>query len=406
MTKLSIPAFSLSRQITKHKKSYLEALEQVLDQQAFIGGHFVAAFEKQLADYLNSNFVIGCNSGTDALWMALHALQTPPNGIILTTPFSFIASSSELARHKAHPVFIDIEESTFNINPYHVARWLEKNAYVDDGRTIHKATGYPVVGIIPVDLFGQCADYQILYEIAETWGLWIIEDAAQSLGATYGGKKAGSFGTISALSFYPTKNLGAFGDAGACVTDDPVLAAKLLQVRHHGRKANYDYEELGINSRLDAFQAALLSIRLQELDALNNRRREIAHLYAKNLAGIANIQLPMECVGTHVYHQYTVLARNDAGESIRPHLATYLADLGIQTRLFYPQSLQHIPFLRTHPTLATNCPITDMVVASCLSLPMWPEMTDDEVTAVCNGIKQFTNQTSAKTPTHNSNITP
>lgn len=389
MTKLNIPAFSLSRQIAKHKQQYLAALEQVLDQQAFIGGPFVAQFEKQLATYLGSTFVIGCNSGTDALWMALHALHTPPNAIIITTPFSFIASSSEIAGHKAHPLFIDIEESTFNINPYQVARWLEKNAYVDGKRTLHKTTGYPIVGIVPVDIFGQCANYQILYEIAETWGLWIIEDAAQSVGASYGAKKAGSFGNISALSFYPTKNLGAFGDAGACATDDPILAERLLQIRHHGRKANYDYEELGINSRLDAFQAVVLGLRLQELDSLNERRRAIAKIYHRELAGIPSVQLPIECIGTHVYHQFTVIVRDANGNSMRSELEKHLANLGIQTRIFYPQSLQTIPFLRTHPALVTNCPMTDMVVASCLSLPMWPELTNEEIISVCDGIKSF-----------------
>ncbi len=392
MSQVSIPAFSLARQITKHKKEYLAALEKVLDQQAFIGGAFVTQFEQQLADYLGSTFVIGCNSGTDALWMALHALQVPHNGIVLTTPFSFIASSSEIASHNAIPVFIDIEESTFNINPYQVARWLEKNAYVENNRTIHKLTGYPIVGIIPVDLFGQSADYQVLYEIAETWGLWIIEDAAQGLGASYGDKKVGSFGNIGAISFYPTKNLGAFGDAGACVTNDPVLAQRLLQVRHHGRKANYDYEELGINSRLDAFQAVLLSLRLQELDELNLRRRAIAKIYRSQLAGIPELQLPLECVGVHVFHQYTVLARDLAGKSIRSALEKHLADNGIQTRIFYPQSLQSMTFLRSHPSLATQCPMTDMVVASCLSLPMWPEMTDEEVLTVCQSVKSFFSQ--------------
>jgi len=397
MTKVAIPAFSLGRQLAEHKKAYLAALEQVIDQQAFVGGHFVEQFEKQLAAYLGSKYVIGCNSGTDALWMALHALRMPKNAIVLTTPFSFIASSSEIAALGAHPVFIDIEESTFNINPHQLASWLERNAYFEGGRALHKATGFPIVGIVPVDIFGQCADYQILHDIAETWNLWIVEDTAQALGAELGGKKAGTFGTIGAISFYPTKNLGAFGDAGACVTDDPVLAERLLQVRHHGRKANYDYEELGINSRLDAFQAAILSIRLTQLDGFNARRRALAAIYQKALAGTPSLQLPTEYMGTHVYHQYTILAQDHNGNSLRGALAAHLGERGIQTRIFYPQSLQSISFLQTHPALITSCPVANSVVASCLSLPMWPEMTDAEAVAVADAVKSFFAQTQRST---------
>ncbi len=389
MKKLSIPAFSLSRQITHNKTALLNALEEVLDQQAFIGGHFVTRFEEELATYLGSTYAIGCNSGTDALWMALHALRIPKNGIVLTTPFSFIASSSEIASHGAHPVFIDIEHDTFNINPQLLAAWLEKNAYFEGKTAIHKATGFPVVGIVPVDLFGQCADYRMLHDIAETWNLWIIEDTAQAIGATYGEKKAGTLGSIGAFSFYPTKNLGAFGDAGACVTDDPILAERLLQVRHHGRKAGYDYQELGINSRLDAFQAVALSQRLPLLDGFNDRRRAIAQQYAEAFSALNNLQLPREIIGRHVYHQYTLLVRDASGKSLRNELEQYLTSVGIHTRIFYPQSLQSIPFLNTHPALATACPVATMATESCLSLPMWPEMTDEEVQAVCAAVQQF-----------------
>jgi len=392
MKKLSIPAFSLGRQIAQNKTALLAAFEQVIDQQAFIGGSFVAAFEQQLATYLNSSYVISCNSGTDALWMALHALRIPKNGIVLTTPFSFIASSTEIAAHGGHPVFIDIEHDTFNINPQLLAAWLEKNAYFEGQTTIHKATGFPVVGIIPVDLFGQCADYRMLHDIAETWNLWIIEDTAQAIGASYGEKKAGTLGNIGAFSFYPTKNLGAFGDAGACVTDDPILAERLLQVRHHGRKAGYDYEELGINSRLDALQAVALAQRLPLLDGFNDRRRAIAQQYNNAFATLPNVQVPRQISGHHVYHQYTLLVRDISGKSLRSELEQYLAQHGIQTRIFYPQPLHTIPFLHTHLALGTACPVATMVSDACLSLPMWPEMTDEEVQAVCSAVQTFFTQ--------------
>lgn len=384
-----VPAFSLNRQIKEHREAFIKALDGVFEAEAFIGGPLVSEFEKKLAAYLKTSYVIGCNSGTDALWMAMHALQIPKDAIVLTTPFSFIASSSEIVAHGAHPVFIDIEEDTFNINPQLVSLWLEKHAYMKDGIATHKATNFPVVGILPVDLFGQCADYSILREIADTWNLWLVEDCAQAIGARIGDQMAGTFGTIGTFSFYPTKNLGAFGDAGACVTDDPVLAERLMQVRHHGRKANYDYEGLGINSRLDAFQATLLTEKLPLLDGANQRRREIAAQYEAQLRGIAGLKLPREIIGTHVYHQYTMLVHDEQGNSRRQALEQHLIAHGVQTRIFYPQPLPTVGYLRTHPALITQNPVTDAAATSVLSLPMWPELREDEVQHVCDRIKEF-----------------
>ena len=399
----NIPAFSLSRQIKQHRPALLHAMQAVLDSEAFVGGTFVQTFEKQLAAYVGAAHAVSCNSGTDALWMALFALKIPKNSIVLTTPFSFIASSSEIVAHEANPVFIDVEKDTLNIDPVVLAAWLNKNAQMKDGVATHTATGLPIVGILAVDLFGQCANYPELTALAKTWGLWIVEDMAQSLGASIGDKKAGTFGTIAALSFYPTKNLGAFGDAGACVTDDPALAQRLAQVRHHGRKAGYDYEFVGINSRMDALQAATLSVKLPLLDDANNRRRHVADLYKAQLAGVPNLTLPRDVMGKHIYHQYGVLLQGDNATQLRNELEKYLADHGIQTRIFYPQSLQSIPFLQTNPALATPCPVADAAVASILCLPMWPELEDAEVLRVCDTIKTFfavRHETSVSRPLH------
>ena len=398
-----IPAFSLSRQIKENRPALLQALEAVLDSEAFVGGTFVQTFEKQLAAYVGANHVVSCNSGTDALWMALFALQIPKNSIVLTTPFSFIASSSEIVAHEAHPVFIDVEKDTLNIDPIALTAWLEKSATMKDGVATHTATGLPIVGILPVDLFGQCANYAALSAIAKAWGLWMIEDTAQSFGASIGDKKAGTFGTIAALSFYPTKNLGAFGDAGACITDDPILAERLAQVRHHGRKAGYNYEFVGINSRLDALQAAILSVKLPMLDVANNRRRHVAELYKAQLATIPNITLPTETMGRHIYHQYGIRLQGDNATQLRDDLEKYLADQGIQTRIFYPQTLQNIPFLTVNPALTTLCPVADAAVAGILCLPMWPELEDAEVLRVCDTIKNFfavRHETSVSRPLH------
>jgi dTDP-4-amino-4,6-dideoxygalactose transaminase len=398
---MNIPAFSLSRQIKNNKAVFTAALDKVMETQQFIGGTFIQEIEKKLADYLGATFVISCNSGTDALWMALHAMQLPENAIVLTTPFSFIASSSEIVANKAHPVFIDIEKDTFNINPELAAAWLEKNAFMQNGKAVHKATGFPIVGMVPVDLFGQTADYVLLKELADIWGLWIIEDCAQSIGASLEGKKAGTFGDIGAFSFYPTKNLGAFGDGGCLTTDNPVLAERLLQMRNHGRKANYDYEAIGVNSRLDAFQAVVLSEKLPHLDAANQRRNQIAQRYNQAFANLAWLQTPQEILGTHVYHQYTLLLSES---TLRPIFEKHLTALGVQSRIFYPKALCDFDFLNTHPVLKTDCPVAVKAAQTVISLPMWPELEDAEVTYIIESVLAFEQQPVLTNPEAEANV--
>ncbi|MFA5306349.1 MAG: DegT/DnrJ/EryC1/StrS family aminotransferase [Candidatus Babeliales bacterium] len=385
----NVPAFSLARQVKNMRPQFTAALEKVLDSQGFIGGSFIETIEKQLAQYMRVKHVISCNSGTDALMMALRVLEMPKNAIVLTTPFSFIASSSEIVALGAHPVFIDIESDTYNIDPQLLEVWLQREAEMKDGKAFHRTTGFPIVGMLPVDIFGQCVNYDALHAVAKKWNLWIVEDCAQALGAQLNGKMAGTLGTIGTISFYPTKNLGAFGDAGCCVTDDDVLAEKLLTLRNHGRKRNYEYESLGINSRLDAFQAAILNEKLPHLDRWNEQRRQVAQWYEEGLGHIPYIKLPRKKVGTHVYHQYSVVVAPCSAESMRSKLELYLAQRGIQTRLFYPQTLPDIAFLRTHPQLATVCPVADFAVRNILSLPMWPELERDEVMYVIDNIREF-----------------
>jgi dTDP-4-amino-4,6-dideoxygalactose transaminase len=380
----SIPFFSLDRQVKNLYPHITEALAKVLDSQQFIGGSFVASCEKSLSHYLESEHVISCNSGTDALWLAIKAFDVKPNDIVLTTPFSFIASSSEIAAHRGIPVFIDVEEDTYNINPILMARWLTENATIKNGATVHKKTGFPIVGIVSVDLFGQCANYDAIKTIANEWKLWIIEDTAQAIGAGWKGKKAGTLGDVGCFSFYPTKNLGAFGDAGCCCTDNPKLAQKILELRNHGRISHYQYLHLGINSRLDGFQAAVLSEKLRYLDGWNNRRREIAARYTKELSHLPFIKTPIDKTGSHVYHQYSVVVEN------RDAVQQHVESLGVQTRVFYPQSLPEIPFLQTNEELTTHCPVSQKLVQSILALPIWPELEDDEVTHVIDAFKSIT----------------
>lgn len=379
---MTIPAFSLARQIKNLNGELTTAINKVLDSQGFVGGTFVAELEKELAKYLGVKHVISCNSGTDALWMAAQVLGVKPGQIIITTPFSFIASSTEVAALGGELVFIDIEHDTFNISPQLIQRWLEQNAMMQGNKAIHKASGKEIVGLLPVDLFGQSADYNALKEIAEIWNLWIIEDCAQAIGAEYEGKKAGTLGDIGCFSFYPTKNLGAYGDAGCCVTNDDELARKLLLQRNHGRAANYDYECLGINSRLDGIQAAILSTKLPHLDAANNTRRAIAKKYNEAFGNIWWLQVPEEIVGKHVYHQYCMIVKNDMRNQLEKHLSAQ----GVATRIFYPKTLNSIDFLKPTPMLETQTPVADAAANNIIALPMWPEMTEAEINHVINAV--------------------
>jgi UDP-2-acetamido-2-deoxy-ribo-hexuluronate aminotransferase len=390
----NIPFFSLERQSKKLEKIVSEQFSKIIENNIFIGGPLIKECEKGLSKYLNVKHAATCNSGTDALWLALKALDIQKDNIVLTTPFSFIASSSEIVAHGAHPVFIDIDENTYNIDPQKIKTWLEQNATNIDGKTKDKKTGRTISGIITVDLFGQCADYEKIKKIADEWNLWIIEDACQAVGSHVNKTMAGNLGDIACFSFYPTKNLGAWGDGGVATTNNPELAQTLLKLRNHGRAANYDYECYGINSRLDAFQAATVLEKLKIIDELTNRRREIAQIYNKELSNLDFLKCPQEKVGHHVYHQYCVTIENKNGKSlsdelVRDELKSYLEKNNIGTNIFYPKCLHEIPYLQTDGQLKTDCPIAEKTTTIVLALPIWPELTNEEVEHICSVIKQF-----------------
>jgi len=398
LMKQSIPFFSLSRQWQNLKKTIEPKILNLLESNQFVGGPYVVDLEKKFSEYIGSSHAIGCNSGTDALWLALKALKVEPNSIVLTTPFSFIASSSEIATQRANPGFIDIDE-TYNISPRKSETWLKLHAIKNDKQVIHKKTGQKISGIITVDLFGQCANYNAIKKIANEWNLWIIEDACQAVGAhvesklfaskLFTNKKAGTLGDIACFSLYPTKNLGVCGDGGLLTTNNSELAQELYKLRNHGRKSNYEYECYGINSRLDAIQALVATEKLEILDKLNNRRREIAQSYTKRLEKLSFIQTPEEITGHHVYHQYCIQTEN------RDLLRKHLTDQNVGTNIFYPKSLDQIPFLTPEKDLQTECPVAQQATKTILALPVWPELTDEEVDYVCDCVEAFT-QTEGK----------
>lgn len=384
-----IPFFSPLRQWQHIRQEALDAMTAILDSGQYIGGDMLANFEAQLARAIKVDHVMGCNSGTDALWLALAALDLKKNDIVLTTPYSFIASSSEIVAHQGHPVFIDIEKDTYNICPQKITSWLEKETIYKEGVTIHRRTGYPVRGLIAVNLFGQCAAYNELRTIAQKWNLWIVEDAAQSLGAAIGEKKSGSFGDISCFSFYPTKNLGACGDGGAIATNSEPLAKRIRMLAAHGRSGAYLYNCYGINSRLDGIQAAFLACKLPHLATYTERRRAIAKRYYDAFCTLPYINLVQEKIGYHVFHQYSITIADIRPNFCRDSLRSFLAENGIQTNIFYPQIFTDVSYLATHPDLVTSCPIAESCSKTMLQLPIWPELEHEEVTYICDIVSRY-----------------
>jgi len=398
--KQKIPFFSLNRQWNAIKDQLVPSLYNLLESNQFIGGPHVTEFEKQFAKYTTATHAISCNSGTDALWLALKALDIQPHSIVLTTPLSFIASSSEIIAHNAYPLFIDIDES-YNISPKKIEDWLKSNAIMRNNKAFHKVTDCLIAGIIPVDLFGQCVDHTKIKAIAQEWNLWIIDDASQAIGAHLNNEKIGTFGDITCISCYPTKNLGAYGDGGVLTTNNKRLAQKLQKLRNHGRKSHYNYECYGINSRLDAIQALVLTQKLGLLDKANTRRREIASMYNKRLANMPFIKTPQETTGYHVYHQYAILIEDANKVITRDTLKQHLETNGIGTNIYYPKALYNIPYLKPHEVLKTDCPNTDHAIQNILALPIWPELTNEEVNTICSCIEELSNKvTSSPTQSH------
>lgn len=368
-----VPFFSLAPQWATLKESIMPRIMSVLDSQQYVGGPIIEAFEKEFATYTESAFGIACNSGTDALWIALKAIGLEKDQIVLTTPFSFIASSSEIVDLGGHPVFIDIDKETFNIDPVKLELWLSTKTEVRNNGTYEKVTGFPVKGIVAVNIFGNCAQFKRIRAIAQKYNLWIVEDAAQSISARdEDGTVSGNLGDITCFSFYPTKNLGGAGDGGMMTTNDPELAAYCKRLRNHGRANHYNYEHYGLNSRLDTLQAVILSEKLKHLESFIANRQKIAQFYTAQLSILPGLVTPRHH-DRHTYHQYTLQIMNN--ELIdRTTFLTRLSELGIETRIFYPQPLHQIPYLETDARLREACPIAEQAAQSVFSLPLWPEM--------------------------------
>jgi len=394
-----IPMADFSRSFAPLRQEILDAITQVCDSQSFILGPRVAAFEAAAAAACGAAFGVGCASGTDALWLALAAAGIgdsasatrsagPPDAAI-TTPFSFFATASAILRTGARPVFADIDRRTFNLSPASVADVL---------RGGERATGgAKVKAILPVHLYGQCADMDAFSALTHDHpGLTIVEDAAQAFGATWNGRTAGSLGAAAAFSFYPTKNLAAFGEAGLVTTNDATLDRRMRSLRSHGMERRYVHDEVGWNCRMDAIQAAVLEVKLRYVAQWNGQRRERAARYdelflAAGLAAPAGstsiadgVVLPFtDARAEHVFHQYVVrVARRDA-------LREHLAGRGIGSEVYYPIPLHLQPALRDLSYKSGDFPEAERAAAEVLALPIFPELRDDEQQAVVDAIRSF-----------------
>ncbi|HEX4823508.1 MAG TPA: DegT/DnrJ/EryC1/StrS family aminotransferase [Candidatus Polarisedimenticolaceae bacterium] len=368
-----MPLLDLKPQFQAMRDDIERAIRRVVDSQMFILGPEVAAFEQEIAAYVGVPHAIGCASGTDALVLSLHALDLRPGDEVVTTPFSFFATASCITRHGGIPVFVDIDPHTFNLDPARVEAALTPRT---------KA-------ILPVHLFGQCADMDPILALAKARGIAVVEDACQAIGATYRGKGAGSMGTTGAFSFFPSKNLGAFGDGGVVTTHDDALAARLKMLRVHGERERYKHQAIGWNSRLDALQAAVLRVKLKHLDAWSKGRIANADRYDRlfesaGLVASGRVALPVRAPsGGHIFNQYTIRVKG------RDALGEHLKARGIGWAVYYPIPLHLQECFASLGYREGDMPHTEAAAAEVLSLPIYPELDPSQLERVVEEIAAF-----------------
>lgn len=376
----AVPLLDLTRQYAELRAEILTALERVCSSQHFILGAEVEALEREVAAFTGAAYAVGCGSGTDAVWLALVAAGIQPGDSVITTPFSFFASASAIVRAGARPVFLDIDPHTLNLDPKQVETHLRA------GKANH------LRAVMPVHLYGQCASMDAFRQLADEFQLTILEDAAQAIGAKWDNQRAGSIGSASAFSFYPSKNLSAYGDAGLVTTNDPGHAEHMRRLRNHGSPQRYLHEELGWNSRLDALQAAVLRVKLPHLETWNRQRRDHAATYDRLLtqSGLlsATADSPVRVLAVHpkahhVYHQYVIRAhRRDA-------LRQFLAERSIGTEVYYPIPLHLQPVFSYLGYREGDLPEAERAAREVLALPMFPELTQEEQQWVVESIAEF-----------------
>lgn len=358
----------LGKQYSNIKGEIEEAINSVLSESKYILGPEVRKFETELADYCGSKYAIGVASGTDALFLSMLALGVKQDDEVITTDFSFIATANTISHLGAKPVFVDVNPYSFNI----------------DVKKIECKITNKTKAIIPVHLFGYPANMDEIIKLSNEYNLYVIEDAAQAIGASINGRKVGTYGTCGVFSFFPTKNLGAYGDGGAVITDDVLLAEKIDILRRQGSKKKYIHEVLGINSRLDTLQAAILIVKIKYLDKWISTRRKVAQNY-KTLLGNTALILPSEESGMfHAYNQYTIRLPQK-----RDGLKQFLAQNGVESTIYYPIPLHLQPVFSFLNYSEGDFPISEGICEHALSIPCYPELPYEDQFFICNKIKEF-----------------
>lgn len=371
---MKIPILDLTRQYQALKAEIDAGLQRVVSSGRFILGPEVEALEREVAEFCGVKHAIGVASGTDALLLSLQALGVGPDDAVLAPSFTFFATAGVVHNVGASPVFCDVHPRTYNIDLGHVRSILKSRK------------DRPVKAIIPVHLYGQMADMDALLLLAQEFGLHVIEDAAQAVGAEYKGHKAGAIGHLGCFSFFPTKNLGAYGDAGMVVTDDDALAERVGMLRVHGARPKYHHHMVGYNSRLDALQAAILRAKLPHLADWAKARQERAAQYDFLLGGLSELLLPDRVPDrTHIFHQYTIRVASSKRDALR----AYLAERGIGTEVYYPLPLHLQPCFRHLGYREGDLPESERASREVLSLPMFPELSEEELECVAGEIKRF-----------------
>jgi dTDP-4-amino-4,6-dideoxygalactose transaminase len=385
---MQVPLLDLKPQYASLKSEALAAIERVCASQGFILGPEVTKLEKDVAAYSQCRFGIGVSSGTDALLLALMTLDIGPGHEVITSPYTFFATAGTIARTGARPTFCDIDPVSFNLDPQAVETFLERGCEVRDGALVNRATGGIVKALMPVHLYGQVAAMDPLLALARCHGLKIIEDAAQAIGAADAeGRRACSLGDIGCLSFFPTKNLGAFGDAGMCVTQDAQLAERMSILRVHGGKPKYYHALIGGNFRIDELQAAVLNVKLPHLDAWSAARQRNAALYDGAFATAnlgAAVRTPHAAPGgRHIYNQYVIRARN------RDALRAHLAERSVGSEIYYPVPLHLQQCFAYLGHAAGAFPHAEAAALETVALPIYPELVPEQLQYVVDSIARF-----------------
>jgi dTDP-4-amino-4,6-dideoxygalactose transaminase len=365
MSKMNIQMVDTKNQYLRIKDEINTAIQNVIDSSQFILGPAVKQFETNAAAYLKCKHAIGCASGTDALQIAMMAIDTKPGDEIITTPFTFVATTETIALLGARPVYVDIDERTFNI----------------DVNKIEEKITPKTKAIMPVHLYGQPSEMNKIMEIAKAHKLVVIEDAAQALGAVYEGTMASTIGDIGCISFYPSKNLGAFGDAGMVNTNNDELALKMKMITTHGSKTKYYHEILGVNSRLDSIQAAVLDVKLKYLDKYCNARIDAAAKYNERFKGKIDPPYVMPNA-KHIFHQYSIRVNR------RDEMQEFLKQNGIPSMIYYPVPL-HLQEAYKYDYKLGDYPVSEMIAKDIISLPMHTELTDEQIDFISEKVLEF-----------------